>query len=149
MMTHDERTAALERMHDASRTFYVAAVQIGNHPFIEFTGLMNEYIKACEEAHAQGIDFSDCNTHTGASLPLAKHMLLYINEKLECIFTGRVKYPNQKFDMGNRLLAIGLCASCTSHIRKGNKRDARFWCANCGDRWTPEEVTAARERFGR
>lgn len=87
-MTPSEREVALTRMQDASNAFYRDAVAIGNHPFIEFTGLMNEYIKACRDAHKKGIDFSDCNTHSGRKLPLHPVQSDYINEKLECIFSG-------------------------------------------------------------
>lgn len=89
MMNENERTKALEDMHRVSAAFYSAAIKIGNHPFIEFTGLMNEYIKACEVAHERNIDFTECDTHTGIHLPLEIYMVNYINEKLECIFTGR------------------------------------------------------------
>lgn len=89
MMNAREREAALQQMQIASSHFYAMAQKIGNHPFIEFTGLMNEYIGACELAHQQGIDFTDCNVHTGHELPIPGHMVDYINEKLECIFTGR------------------------------------------------------------
>ena len=89
MMSLKEREAAIRKMKEVSKGFYLAAIEIGNHPFIEFTGLMNEYIKMCEEAHAQGIDFSECNTHTGLDLPMLPHERDYVNEKLECIFTGR------------------------------------------------------------
>lgn len=90
MMDAHEREEALVKMRTASRAFYAAAVRIGNHPFIEFTGLLNEYIKACEEAHERGIDFTECNTHSGCELPMAPHMINYVNEKLECIYVGRV-----------------------------------------------------------
>lgn len=76
----------LKRMQQASNAFYAAAIAIGNHPFIEFTGLMNEYIKICEDAHAMGIDFSNCNIHTGERLPVASYRQAYMQEKLECIF---------------------------------------------------------------
>lgn len=89
MMTHDERQHALDEMRAASKAFYAHAIRIGNHPFIEFTGLMNEYILACQHAHDNGIDFSDCNTHAGKDLPMPVHSVDYVNEKLECIFTGR------------------------------------------------------------
>lgn len=65
-----------------------SAVHIGNHPFVEFAGLMNEYIKACHDAHARELDFSECNRHSGYVLPLHPVMSDYINEKLECIFSG-------------------------------------------------------------
>ncbi|WP_413460627.1 hypothetical protein [Herbaspirillum huttiense] len=88
-MTDEERVIAIESMRQAAGAFYRAAIGIGNHPFIEFAGLMTEYISACQAAHLRGIDFSQCNTHTGIHLPLAAHQVDYLNEKLECIFTGR------------------------------------------------------------
>lgn len=89
MLTHPEREIALKKMKDASDKFYAEAIRINNHPFLEFTGLLNEYIKACEQAHQENIDFSECNTHSQNHLPLEEHQVQYINEKLECIFTGR------------------------------------------------------------
>lgn len=84
-----ERVVMLRRMREASNVFYGLAVQAGCHPFIEFTGLMNEYIKCCERAHGEGIDFASCNKHAGQHLPMHGHEVDYVNEKLECIFTGR------------------------------------------------------------
>lgn len=80
----------LALMRQASTAFYQRAINIGNHAFIEFTGLMNEYIKCCAEAAAQGIDFRECNTHSGKALPMPDYSMAYINEKLECIFLGSV-----------------------------------------------------------
>lgn len=88
MMTPEQRELALVQMQQASSDFYRSAVHIGNHPFIEFAGLMNEYIKACRYAHEQDLDFSDCNQHSGRVLPLHPTMSDYINEKLGCIFSG-------------------------------------------------------------
>ena len=88
-MNAKERKAAIKAMQKAISTFYATAVRIGNHPFIEFTGLMAEYVKLCEEAHKNGIDFSECNTHSGTHLPMLQFQVDYVNEKLECIFTGR------------------------------------------------------------
>lgn len=79
----------IQAMQCVVNAFYRDAVRIGNHPFIEFAGLMNEYISACREASAHGIDFTSCNVHSGHPLPLHAHQVDYINEKLECIFTGR------------------------------------------------------------
>ena len=89
-MNENERQLCLDQMRSACAQFYSAAIRIGNHPWIEFTGLMSEYIKACELAHRAGIDFSQCSTHSGADLPLQPFQVAYINEKLECIFTGRM-----------------------------------------------------------
>ena len=70
MMDAPEREQALRAMRASAEAFYRTAVQIGVHPFIEFAGLMNEYLLACAQAHAQGIDFSECNRHSGQALPL-------------------------------------------------------------------------------
>lgn len=87
--TKAEGDEILHAMQQASDAFYKSAVAVRCHPFIEFTGLMNEYIKACEDAHADGIDFTECNTHSGRELPMKDYQVAYVNEKLECIFTGR------------------------------------------------------------
>jgi hypothetical protein len=75
-------------MRWASKTFYAAATSIANHPFIEFAGLMNEYTLACQRAHDRGIDFSECNQHSGLVQPLHQTMSAHINQKLPCIFSG-------------------------------------------------------------
>lgn len=80
----------LEQMRQVSAKFYAAAVGIQNHAFIEFNGLMAEYIKLCERAHAKGIDFTRCNIHTGTTLPLEAFNVDYISEKLGCIFSGQI-----------------------------------------------------------
>lgn len=85
---HGQNKAILEGMRATSARFYADAIRLGNHPFIEFTGLMNEYILACEHAHKQGIDFTQCNTHTGQVLPLESYLRRYLAEKLDCIFAG-------------------------------------------------------------
>lgn len=81
----EERERMLVQMHATSSTFYAMAVQIRNHPFIEFAGLMNEYIKLCEQAHRKGIDFTQCNVHTGQPLPIEAFHVRYLDEKLGCI----------------------------------------------------------------
>lgn len=81
----EERAPMLPKMHAASDAFYRAATQIGCHPFIEFTGVMNEYIKLCEQAHAAGIDFTNANVHSGQALPMGPHNAAYLAEKLGCI----------------------------------------------------------------
>ena len=87
-MDTQEREQALLEMRRTADAFYRSAIKIGSHPFIEFAGLMNEYIAACQLAHNEGLDFSACNIHNGKTLPLKPFMSDYINEKLECIFSG-------------------------------------------------------------
>lgn len=88
-----ERINELQRsiiaMQEIASKFYHAAIHVHNHPFIEFNGLMTEYIKCCETALAEGVDFTLCNVHTGKQLPMFEHQVRYTNEKLECIYTGR------------------------------------------------------------
>jgi hypothetical protein len=89
----EQREAMLEKMQQASHAFYYAATRIGNHAFIEFCGLMNEYIKLCHEAHEQGIDFTLLNVHSGRPLPMKPHHADYIGEKLGCIFGAALADP--------------------------------------------------------
>lgn len=91
----DERTkqeceASLTVMNDASQNFYNAAVRADNHAFIEWTGLINEYIKRCEDALANGQDFRHINKHAGKGMAVPGFALNYLNEKLGCIFGGAV-----------------------------------------------------------
>lgn len=85
-MTADARLQCLARMKQASDGFYYDAVRCGNHAFIEFTGLMNEFIKLCADAHEQGIDFTMLNKHSGRHLPFQDYHREYIREKLDCIY---------------------------------------------------------------
>ena len=83
MMTPTERDFALKRMNDAVDRFYSAAVQIGNHPFIEFAGVMTAYVKSCQRAHDAGVDFTECNQHAGRELPMESFEVDYLAEKLD------------------------------------------------------------------
>ena len=76
--------AQLEEMQKASNSFYHSAVTIGVHPFIEFTGLMNEYIKAVRRQGSAG------SAHTGNPVHLQDYEVEYIREKLDCIFGDQV-----------------------------------------------------------
>ena len=84
--TPEEREEMLRKMKAASNIFYGLATQTGCHTFIEFTGLMNEFIQICEKAHAQDIDFPFANAHTGQALPMEPYNLAYLGEKLTCIY---------------------------------------------------------------
>ena len=79
---------SLRIMWLAADQFYKAAVRTDCHAFIEFTGLMREYCKVCEENLARGIDFRDLNAHTSQRMELQPHEIEYFNEKLNCIFQG-------------------------------------------------------------
>ena len=84
-----ELRSIINAMLEVVDDFYAQAIMIGNHPFIEFNGLQREYIKCCLNAYEQGIDFTQCNTHTGQVLPMQSYEVDYANSKMECIFTGR------------------------------------------------------------
>lgn len=90
MMTPNERVTALTQMEQVVNGFYGAAVRIGNHPFIEFAGVMAAYVKSCRRAHEAGVDFTECNRHAGAELPMESFEVTYLAEKLDCIFGGRI-----------------------------------------------------------
>lgn len=91
MMTSAEREFALKQMEQVVSGFYRAAIQIGNHPFIEFAGVMTAYVKSCQRAHDEGVDFTECNQHSGQALPMETFEVVYLAEKLDCIFGGRIQ----------------------------------------------------------
>lgn len=84
--TPEERAEMLRKMSHVSDTFYSLAAASGCHALIEYTGLMNEFIKVCAEAHAKGQQFPFSNTHSGIALPFKHFHLAYLAEKLNCIY---------------------------------------------------------------
>jgi len=90
MLSPEEREIALKQMEAAVDDFYRQAIGIHNHPFTEFAGIIQAYIKTCQRAHDGGIDFTECNRHSGNPLPMESFEISYLNEKLNCIFDGRI-----------------------------------------------------------
>jgi hypothetical protein len=79
----------LEAMKIASHNYYREAIATNCHTFIEFTGLINEYIKICERNLKQrGVDFTKTSAHCPGEpkLQIEGWELDYINDKLRCIF---------------------------------------------------------------
>ena len=76
----------LKKMQALSDLYYSHATRAGCHAFIEFAGLMNEFIKVCADAHKNGQDFPFANTHSGSALPFQHYHLAYLAEKLNCIY---------------------------------------------------------------
>lgn len=82
----EELKKLLNRMHSASMLFYGLAIDIGVHPFIEFNGFMNEYIKICRNSLEADIDFTEATAHSGLALKIEDFEVDYLAEKFECIF---------------------------------------------------------------
>jgi tyrosine-protein phosphatase YwqE len=83
----------LAAMKSASANYYREAIATNCHAFIEFTGLINEYVKICDENLRAGNDFTQANIHTKSgtqSLIMSPHNIDYLNEKIQCIFEGRL-----------------------------------------------------------
>ncbi|MEG4335427.1 hypothetical protein QUB40_26340 [Microcoleus sp. AT9_A2] len=79
----------LKAMKAAANNYYREAIATNCHTFIEFTGLINEYIKICERNLNQGgVDFTKTSVHCpgGPRLHVEDWELAYINDKLRCIF---------------------------------------------------------------
>lgn len=92
-----DRDNQIAKMEAVSNAFYGAASQTGVHAFIEFCGLMNEFIKMCQETSEAGKDFNESNTHTGVELVVRHHHLEYLAEKFDCIFgTTLAKEENRE-----------------------------------------------------
>lgn len=76
-------------MKAAADNYYREAIATNCHTFIEFTGLINEYIKICDRNFRQrGIDFTKTSVHCPgeSKLQIEGWELDYIKEKLRCIF---------------------------------------------------------------
>ena len=87
----EELATMLEKMKAVCQTFYWQAADTGCHTFIEFAGLMNEFIKVCEQSAAAGVDFANASTHTGKPLVVYTYNATYIVEKLDCVFGPTIK----------------------------------------------------------
>ena|ERR1051326_2836078 len=144
-MTRDDDTRVyspeeLERMigqmKAASGAFYFLATRIGNHPFIEFTGLMNEYIKICEQTLKAGGDFSTANTHTGGALVFHDYNLKYLMEKLDCIYGPSIAALLQSRLTGKK-----------THLPKSRYERAQLRPANFSS-MTPAEQWAVDKDLG-
>jgi len=90
LMTPEERLAQLAMMRSAAARFYAEAVHIGVHPFVEFAGFLNEYIKACSRMHDEGKDF------TMNDVELMPYELAYLAEKVDCIFGQALSVPENR-----------------------------------------------------
>jgi hypothetical protein len=84
--TKERLQASIKKMQQLSSAFYAGAVHAENHAFIEFSGLINEYIEICKITLDQDIDFTKANIHCGQNLVYSGHNESYLREKLECIY---------------------------------------------------------------
>jgi hypothetical protein len=105
----EERERMLARMTEIKDSFYAAAQRAGHHQFLEFAGLMSEYIKACERMHRAGVDFGTVD------VDLKEHEAEYIAEKLDCIFGQAL------VDKKTRAAFLGALAA------KGGWPDKKIW----------------------
>ena len=78
-------------MWSVADEFYRGAANTNCHAFIEFTGLLREYCKICEENLARGINFRECNGPPSQRMELQPYNIDYFNEKLNCIFQGLLR----------------------------------------------------------
>src|SRR6476661_4161587 len=79
----------LQAMKMAASNYYRESIATNCHTFIEFTRLINEYIKICERNLKQrGVDFTKTSAHCPGEpkLQIEDWELHYINDKLRCIF---------------------------------------------------------------
>lgn len=84
--TKERLQASITKMLSVTSAFYAGAIKIENHAFIEFCGLMAEYVKLCQVTLNSGIDFTKANIHCGQNLVFHDYNENYLKEKLECIY---------------------------------------------------------------
>lgn len=86
MYTQEELMEMIGRMRKIASQTYWMLMWTECHPFIEFNGLMQKYVDICEMAAKKGVQFPDANKHGEVVLPIEEHDMLYLAEKLRCIF---------------------------------------------------------------
>lgn len=95
-----ELQALIGRMSEvAQQTYWLhfwSGVPAHVHAFIEFNGLIAEWVKLCAAAAEQGIDFRYLNGHAETPLPMKAYQAEYFAEKLNCIIG-----PSLRADPGN------------------------------------------------
>jgi hypothetical protein len=106
-MTPDRKAdleATLAKMKRVSDAFYGMVIQTECHPFVEFTGFMNEYINMCKHALDRGVDFAEANTHQGAALDMEPHHAKYLAEKFDRIFGPTLRSKPELHDVFWKIL---------------------------------------------
>jgi hypothetical protein len=103
----EQRETMLKEMNQLIEAFYWRAFNIGCHPFIEFCGVMGEWLKVAEKAHKEGIDFTNTTAHSGFPLPIQPYHAQYLGEKIGCIYGPALQQPENRQAF---LEAIGLAA---------------------------------------
>lgn len=98
--TESELRAITADMTQIADVFYMLCSKAGFahkcHPFLEFTGLMREYIHGCNMLIREGKDFRRSSGHAlkeSAVLPID---IRYISEKLNCIFGPTLRATETK-----------------------------------------------------
>jgi len=143
----EERATMLKSMREASDRFYRMAVKIQCHPFIEFSGLMHEYIQMCERAHQQGIDFTQTHAHSGYALPMQSFNAAYLGEKIGCIYGPSLQQASNAVPF---LEAIGLPLPRAFDVTDP-ERDAPDGAVvdqyeRQGDKWIPRYLDPVRAK---
>jgi hypothetical protein len=92
----EKRELMLAQMNQLIEAFYWRAFAIGCHPFIEFCGVMGEYLKVAQAAHAAGIDFTNTTAHSGFPLPIQPYNASYLGEKIGCIYGPALQDPENR-----------------------------------------------------
>lgn len=134
----EKRAEMLKAMEKLIEAFYWQAFKIGCHPFIEFCGVMGEYLKVAQAAHAKGIDFTNTTAHSGHALPIETYNAKYLGEKIGCIYGPALQ---DKANGRAFLEALGLPIAKAFDVTDPNM-DAPDGAIvdgyrRSGDRWTP------------
>lgn len=84
--TKEELRAMAAQMREVANAVYPMLMSCNVHPFIEFNGLMQKYVDVCTNAAEAGVQFPFASEHSGDAIPVEPHDMLYLAEKLRCIF---------------------------------------------------------------
>lgn len=122
----EELREMITKMRLVATSFYPAAQHTNCHAFIEFTGLMNEFIDICERTRAAGIDFTLSNTHGEHALLVEDYNIGYLAEKLDCILGPTLRTHPEAAAIFMEKLGLKLPAPAPSTTRGAVKAPTKF-----------------------
>jgi hypothetical protein len=150
-----EREQILSRMQEVVTGFYGAAQRTGCHGFLEFCGVMGEYLAVCREAHKNGIDFTQANTHSGQALPIQTFHANYLAEKLNCIYgpsliqdeAVRDAFISRLFDGKFKLVPVEAKSELAE--KAARSRDPNYENLSAREQWEDDRANGLLDWDGR
>lgn len=116
--TPDNLTAARGQMYKVIDRFHDSAIAISPpiHPFVEFTGLMHEFLAMCDQTIQKDRDFSRATNHGRQALDISMENAACLGKKFAHIF-------GSTFQCSPLACAIFLTTAFDADVLNGAVRD--------------------------